>query len=108
MEYKLIRSQRKTIAIKIIPTCEIIVLAPKKCSLNFINEFLKSKTIWIQKTIQNIQQKNHQLNKFNQLEKTILFGQEFDIIDCINHYEIANYYIKHTKASNKQKIIKKF
>ena len=47
MEYKLLRSKRKTLAIKIAPNSEVIVNSPNKCSLKYIENFLKSKIDWI-------------------------------------------------------------
>lgn len=108
MEYKLIRSLRKTLAIKITPNGEIIVLSPKKCSLQYINNFLIEKQNWIKKTREMQLQKSNRLETYQCLEKIFLFGKECKIIDNISHYQIDGYYIKHTKSNNKEKIIKQF
>lgn len=47
MEYKLIRSKRKTMSISINENSEIIVKAPNKTSLKLIENFINSKDYWI-------------------------------------------------------------
>lgn len=50
MEYKLIRSNRKTVAIQI-KNGEVIVRAPHRAPLKYIEVFLESKRDWIEKGI---------------------------------------------------------
>lgn len=108
MQYKLIRESRKTLVLKILDNGDILVKAPKKCSLNFINQFLIERENWITKHRENIIKKNIEYSQFFNLEKAIIFGEEFEILDYGNHYEIGEFYIKHTKSSNKQKVLKSF
>lgn len=108
MEYKLIRSSRKTVALKIDSTGTIIVLAPKKCSIQYINNFVLEKENWIKKTQVLVAEKNNKLQQYYSLNKIYFLGQEQQIIDMGSHYLIGENYIKHTKASNKQKVIKDF
>ena len=75
MEYKLVRTQRKTLTIKIDTNCNVIVLAPKKCSLNFINNIVNEKKLWIEKNINNIKQKNEKIKEFSSLEKIFILGR---------------------------------
>lgn len=49
MEYKLIRSTRKTLAIEITQEAELLVRAPMKLSVSEIERFLASRHDWIQK-----------------------------------------------------------
>lgn len=49
MEYQLIRSERKTIAIELNTDGAVIVRAPRRCSKTIIETFLKEKQDWIQK-----------------------------------------------------------
>lgn len=108
MEYKLIRSKRKTLAIKIAPNGEVIVNSPNKCSLKYIENFLKSKIDWItekQKEQQNILIKNM---AYVNMEKIFMFGVSYSISDFKDHYEVGDFYIKHSKASNKKKVLKEF
>ena len=48
MEYRLVRSTRKTIAIQITPEAEVVVRAPKRCSKAAIDGFIREKETWIQ------------------------------------------------------------
>ena len=48
IEYKLILSQRRTIAIQITPTGEIVVRAPKHMPLAAIDQFVSEKRKWIE------------------------------------------------------------
>lgn len=108
MEYKLKRSSRKTLAIKITTDGNLEVLAPKKCSLKYIEDFLKSKEKWIQTHILNVKQRQVLYQDFYLLNKLVVLGKVYDVIDYGNHYMVGDYYIKHTKASNKKNVLKKF
>ena len=48
MEYKLIRSSRKTLSLQITPTGEVVVRAPNRLSRREIDAFVLSKEGWIQ------------------------------------------------------------
>ncbi|MDY2695643.1 MAG: YgjP-like metallopeptidase domain-containing protein, partial [Eubacteriales bacterium] len=47
-------------------------------------------------------------DKYISLQDVLIFGQSYVIEDYNNHYQIGEYYIKHTNASNKKKVIKDF
>lgn len=47
MNYKLIRSKRKTLSLEITENLEIIVRAPNRLSNKFIDDFVLSKSDWI-------------------------------------------------------------
>lgn len=49
MEYKVIRSARKTIALQILPSGQLLVRCPYKMDSATIEEFVKSKEKWINK-----------------------------------------------------------
>ena len=108
MEYRLIRSKRKTLALKIIKDGNLVVLAPNKCSLKYIEDFVISKKDWILKHQQSMKEINKSYEEYTNLDKLIIFGESYELLEFSNHYEVGDYYIKHTKASNKQKIIKEF
>ena len=55
MEYKLIRSERKTVEISINDELEIIVRAPNNMSQNKIEEFIAKSKKWIEKHIESKQ-----------------------------------------------------
>ena len=108
MEYKLVRSSRKTLAIKIEENGCVLVCSPKKCSLKFINDFVNSKKDWILKHQQMVILNNEKNQDFLTLNKLLIFGKDYQILDFGNHYKIGEYYVKHTKASKKETVIKKF
>lgn len=47
MEYRVIRSRRKTVAIEITPRCEILVRAPLRLPKREISRFVESRRDWI-------------------------------------------------------------
>lgn len=49
MEYKIIRSSRRTIAIQITPDGRVFVRSPRHMSRNSVDEFVRSKQVWIEK-----------------------------------------------------------
>lgn len=49
MDYQLIRTERKTIVIQIEPDGNVIIRAPKRCSLGKINDFVREKEHWIRR-----------------------------------------------------------
>lgn len=108
MEYKIIRSRRKTISIYLNNFGEIIVKCPNKCSLKFIENFVQEKAEWIKKQKFKVDIKNKKIIEYKKNNKVLLFGNSYEIIDNKNHYKIGDYYIKHSKANNKEKIIKNF
>lgn len=48
LKYRVIRSERKGIAIQITPGGEMVVRAPKRLSLTAIRQFVESKRGWIE------------------------------------------------------------
>ena len=61
MEYQLIRSKRKTLAIEITRDARLVVRAPLRCSQARIEQFLTEKQTWITLHLQKMQQRreNH-------------------------------------------------
>ncbi len=49
MEYEIIRSRRKTIAILIKPDCSVVVRAPYRIPKSVVEDFVKEKSSWIEK-----------------------------------------------------------
>ena len=60
VQYSIIRSDRKTIAIQIQPDGEIIVRAPKGMRMEEIRQFVESKASWINKHLSNRTDQNQQ------------------------------------------------
>ena len=108
MQYKLKISSRNTLAIKITLEGNLEVLAPKKCSLKYIDDFVNGKEKWIQTHMQNVKQRQIIYQDFYSLNKLVVLGKVCDVVDYGNHYMVGDYYIKHTKASNKKNVLKKY
>jgi len=49
LSYKVIRSNRKTIAIQIMPNGDVLVRSPNRASESEIRKFVESKSAWVQK-----------------------------------------------------------
>lgn len=108
MEYNLVRSNRKTLAIKITPDCKVIVHAPKKCSLKYIEDFVISKQKWIDEKLK-LQRKNANNNqKYAEVNNVLIFGNDYEVKDTGKAYVFGEYYIKHSSASNRKKLVKNF
>jgi predicted metal-dependent hydrolase len=52
----IIRSNRRTVALQILPTGELIVKAPTRASLSFIHTFIEKNREWIEKHLQKARQ----------------------------------------------------
>ena len=54
IEYQLIRSARKTVAIQINQQGEVVVRAPRHCPKSYIDAFVAEKQTWIQRKLEEI------------------------------------------------------
>lgn len=54
IEYQLIRSARKTVAIQINRQGEVVVRAPRRCPKSYIDAFVAEKQTWIQRKLEEI------------------------------------------------------
>lgn len=72
MQYTLIRSNRKTLAIQINKNAEIIVRAPLRAPLFLVEKFLEEKSEWILKNQQKMRERNLKNPKKNLSETEIL------------------------------------
>lgn len=106
MEYKLIRSKRKTISIKIDNLCQIIVHAPKTTTLNQIENCLQKKSKWIQSKLKTVRDNLSKIQHF-QNNKLLLFGEEIQVYENIDYYIINGESIKKSNKSL-QDVLKKY
>lgn len=67
MDYELIRSQRKTIALEIKPDGHLVVKAPYVMSTIRINSFINEKMDWIEKTRARVLKKNEGIEDIEKL-----------------------------------------
>ena len=77
IEYQLIRSDRKTIALQIRPDGELIVRAPRRISAAAIERFVADKRGWIEK---HLPKKQERLPKFTQEEIRALARKALEVI----------------------------
>ena len=85
VQYSIIRSDRKTIAIQIQPDGEIIVRAPKGMRMEEIRQFVESKASWINKHLSNRTDQNQQ--KFTDRElKALREKARALVMDRVQYY----------------------
>ncbi|WP_163195321.1 M48 family metallopeptidase [Clostridium thermarum] len=79
IEYVIIRSNRKTLELSINEEGKIIIKAPRRCSKDFIERFLKEKATWIDNRLKTINklQKSRKVRDFCSGEKLVYLGQEY-------------------------------
>lgn len=106
MEYKLIRSKRKSISIKIDNSGQIIVRAPKTASIMQIETCLLKKASWIKLCIKKVQD---DLKKIQHYQNNIflLFGEEIRIFETNNYYIINDEKFRKAKKTLHD-IVKKY
>ncbi len=77
MQYRTIRSKRKTVALEITPDAVLIVRAPYRAGEAYIRKLVQEKSGWIQKHLQKmLAKKNSQLTrKFQSGEKFLFLGR---------------------------------
>lgn len=61
INYQLIRSARRTVAIQIMPDGAVFVRAPKRCSREYIEAFVQARRDWIRKKQQELEYHRKQL-----------------------------------------------
>lgn len=77
MEYRLIRSERKTVSLQITPEGELIVRAPKRMARGDIDRFVESKRGWIGK---HLQSRKPDVPKMSQAEFDTLVRHALEVI----------------------------
>ena len=55
--YRVIRSSRKTLALEITRDCEVIVRAPRRCSVREIEKLVDSHTDWIERHLESVRKR---------------------------------------------------
>jgi predicted metal-dependent hydrolase len=85
MDYKLIRSQRKTLSLQINHNAELIVRAPNLLSVKEIEQFIDKKSDWINKKSTSMHAKKPQRPNYIEGEKFLYLGNEYPLnIDTDN------------------------
>ncbi|KZX11498.1 M48 family metallopeptidase [Methanobrevibacter curvatus] len=110
IKYKLIRSKRKTISLKIKENGQVIVRSPLKTSKSFIDDFIKSNEEWILKNQKELIKKFNSKNSFNlnYHDKVYLRGNLVEIIpsdDNIAQFKDNKFFIPKNLDNNQIKSI---
>ncbi len=83
VDYKLVRTNRKTLAIHISSDAQVVVRAPLRLSIKVINNFVVEKQGWILKKLdmvtKTIQHKQN-LNQIKQGDSLLYLGKEYPVV----------------------------
>lgn len=72
MEYRLVRSSRKTLSMQITQQGELVVRAPNRCPKDYIDRFVASKEAWIRENMKKVLGQKNQRNQFRPLDRETL------------------------------------
>ena len=86
--HQLIRSKRKSISLMINENAELIVKAPMKTSIDFINQLIEKKKIWIEKTLNAVLLKKREPKKIESGEIFYSFGIQYPL-EIIENVDFA-------------------
>ncbi|MCX5751122.1 MAG: SprT family zinc-dependent metalloprotease [Candidatus Saganbacteria bacterium] len=80
--HKLIRSKRRTIALEITEEATLVVRAPKRAPLEFIEQFVQDKMWWINKHLQSAKEKQQKAGpkQFINGEEFLFLGNKYELI----------------------------
>ncbi len=89
MEYQLIRSKRKTLAIEITRDARLVVRAPLRCSQARIEQFLQEKQEWITLHLQKMQQRRENHPEPTPEEEVLLRKKARELLPgLVNRYAV--------------------
>jgi len=83
IDYKLIRSKRKTLSLQINTNAELIIRCPQKLSIKEVESFIVDKTGWIEKKQQAIHSKQIQPSNYVPGEQFLYLGNQYPLIHNI-------------------------
>lgn len=76
---KIIRSHRRTVAVHVLPTGEVVVKAPVRVSMGFINQFIDKHKEWIEKRLEQVQKQRVRGKIYKNGEKFLYLGKEYSL-----------------------------
>ncbi len=88
---KIERSKRRTISLIVNENAELVVRAPMKVSLDYINAIVLEKAKWILKKKEEQKQRYVEPKKYTDETKLLYFGKEIDLVIIEN----ANFAVKY-------------
>lgn len=82
MQYKIVRSRRKTVCVTVSPENEITVRCPNKVSEKAIEEFLESRKLWIEKIVAKNEKKLSENRAVTNYGEIFVSGKRLPLIIC--------------------------
>lgn len=77
---KIVRSNRRTLSMQVLPDQSILVKAPNIISLTEINKFIEKNTFWIEKRLSELQKKGVPKKKqYHQGEEFLYLGESYSL-----------------------------
>ena len=80
MEYKLIRSKRKTVSIEVNERCEVLVRAPLRISQKEIEKLVFEKQKWIENALKTMQERAENRKTYTDEDITALYKKASEIL----------------------------
>lgn len=108
IEYKVKRSSRKSVAIKITEKGEIFVLCPLKFANKKIDEILQEKSNWIKTALLKLEEKAERYKEFYDYNKVMFLGKIYSVERFTNYVRIGHYRYKIKKNTSIKNILKKW
>ena len=78
MEYKLIRTNRKTIELRVDAEANVIVRCPQNVSMEYVDEFVLSKSDWIDRACEKMRQRQKNVRK-NEFLTALYLGKSYNV-----------------------------
>jgi len=98
MEYKIIYSKRKSLAIQVTPDGEVLVKAPKNTPKKNIEETVKKYSDWIEKTQKKVLGKDIGMKKASAEEEKLLRKKARELLPEKVNYS-AIFWVSHQRGS---------
>lgn len=102
-EYKLIRSKRKTVALIVATDATLVVRAPLRMPVLFVEKIISAKQDWIKKSIDRIKSRPlPTIKKFTSGEKFLYLGNEYTLaITALEHQPFFdnNFYLPYSQQA---------
>ena len=76
MEKKIVKSNRRTVSMRIEKDGSLLIKAPLSCSEKYIDELIVQKTNWIKKQLKNLEKVDTFQKKFDFENKLYILGEE--------------------------------
>lgn len=78
--YKLLRSRRRSIGLTVTPEATLVVRAPMRTPLDYIENLIRRKAIWIKKAIARVQSRPRvAARRFSEGERFLYLGEPYEL-----------------------------